>query len=62
MGYLDVFEKNQAALVKQFGLDKAHLVWVMAQVLEEADLAALAAAGLTDGPEDKKIDFIFFRF
>src|SRR5260370_25679648 len=31
----------------------------MARYLEEPDVEALAATALTDGPDDKKIDFIY---
>lgn len=58
MAYIDVFNKN-TALIEKLGEDKAHIVWVMARYLDEPDLEALAAAALTDGPNDKKIDFIY---
>lgn len=58
MSYLDVFQKN-AALIGKLGVEKAHIVWVMARYLEEPDMEALAATALTDGPNDKKIDFIY---
>ena len=58
MSYIDVFKKD-AALIDKLGEEKAHIVWVMARYLEEADLDALAAVALTDGPNDKKIDFIY---
>ena len=34
------------------------LVWAMSLYLEEPDREALASEALTDGPDDKKIDFI----
>lgn len=58
MSYLDIFRKS-AALIAKLGEEKAHIVWVMARYLEEPDLEALAATALTDGPNDKKIDFIY---
>lgn len=58
MRYLEAFAK-ETGLIQSLGEDKAYLSWVMAQYLEEADIEALASVGLTDGPDDKKIDFIF---
>ncbi len=58
MAYIDVFRKS-TALIDKLGEEKAHIVWVMARYLEEADLEALAAVALTDGPNDKKIDFVY---
>lgn len=46
-------------LVDEIGRDNAYLVLVVALFLEEPDLIGLAAAGLTEGGNDKKIDFIF---
>lgn len=37
-----------------------HLAWAIALYLEEPDVEALASEGITDGPNDKKIDFIYF--
>jgi len=61
MNYLDAFAK-ETALVSSLGEDKAYLSWVMAQYLEEADVEALASVALTDGPDDKKIDFIYLDY
>lgn len=58
MSYIDVF-KHSTSLIEKLGEEKAHIVWVMARYLEEPDLEALAATALTDGPNDKKIDFIY---
>ena len=58
MGYNTVFWAN-ASLIKSLGEGNAHLVWVMGLYLEEPDLEALASEGLTDGNNDKKIDFIY---
>ena len=54
--YLDIFKK-ETALIGKLGEEKAHTAWVMARYLEEPDVEALAAVGLTDGSNDKKIDF-----
>jgi hypothetical protein len=58
MAYIDIFRKS-TALIAKLGEEKAHTVWAMARYLEEPDLEALAATALTDGPDDKKIDFIY---
>ena len=57
MAYLDAFRGN-AALIGLLGEGAAHLVWSLGLYLEEPDLEALASEALTDGPNDKKIDFI----
>ena len=57
MSYIDIFKKTP--LASKIGEDKAHVVWVMSRILEESDLESLAATALTDGPNDKKIDFIY---
>lgn len=46
-------------LVDEIGRNDAYLVLAVALFLEEPDLSGLAAAGLTEGGNDKKIDFIF---
>src|SRR5580700_6950047 len=58
MSYLDIFEK-ETSLIDKLGTEKAHIAWVMALYLEEPDVEALAASALTDGSDDKKIDFIY---
>jgi len=58
MAYIDILRKS-TALIAKLGEEKAHTVWAMARYLEEPDLEALAATALTDGPDDKKIDFIY---
>lgn len=58
MSYVDAFEAN-AELIEQLGRGKAHLAWTMALYMEEPDVEALASEGITDGPDDKKIDFIY---
>lgn len=59
MAYIDVFKK-QTKLITQLGEGNAHLVWVIGMLLQESDLQALTSEALTDGPNDKKIDFIYF--
>lgn len=46
-------------LVDEIGRDSAYLVLTVAVFLEEANASALAASGLTEGGNDKKIDFIY---
>jgi len=59
MSYDVAFQGNKP-LVAKLGLSNAHLIWSMALYLEEPDLDALASEALTDGPNDKKIDFIYY--
>lgn len=54
----DALLANQQ-LVTEVGRDSAYLVIAVALFLEESDLNGLAAAGLTEGGNDKKIDFIY---
>ena len=58
MSYLDIFAKD-VTLIGKLGEEKAHMAWVMARYLQDPDVDALAAVALTDGPDDKKIDFIY---
>jgi hypothetical protein len=58
MSYLDAFKADEA-LIKQIGEGNAYLAWAIALYLEEPDVEALASEGITDGPNDKKIDFIY---
>jgi hypothetical protein len=58
MAYDSAFHAN-TTLIKNLGEANAHLAWAMALFLEEPDIEALASEGLTDGPDDKKIDFIY---
>jgi hypothetical protein len=60
MSYMDAFKANEE-LIKILGLSNAHLVWSLGLYIEEPDLESLASEGLTDGPDDKKIDFIYFE-
>lgn len=58
MGLLDAVKAN-ADLVNKIGLSNAYFVWAIAIYLEAPDVTELAAAALTDGSNDKKIDFIY---
>ena len=58
MSYMDAFKLNKT-LMTTLGEGKAHLIWALGMYLENPDLGALASEALTDGPDDKKIDFIF---
>lgn len=57
MAYLDAFRAD-TSLINLLGEGNAHLIWTLGLYLEEPDLEALASEALTDGPNDKKIDFI----
>jgi hypothetical protein len=57
MAYMDAF-KAQTTLISKIGESNAHLVWVLGLLIQESDLEALASEALTDGSDDKKIDFI----
>ncbi|MDP1637525.1 MAG: AIPR family protein [Candidatus Nitrotoga sp.] len=50
--------KAQKNLISDLGEGNAHLVWSMAMYLDEPDTKKLAADCLTDGCNDKKIDFL----
>lgn len=56
--HLDKFRKNES-LIAEYGTENAHLIWCMGLYLDESDLAKLGTDGLTDGPNDKGIDFIY---
>jgi hypothetical protein len=58
LAYLDALKANDS-LISRLGEGNAHLIWSMGLYLEEPDLEALASEALTDGPNDKKIDFIY---
>lgn len=57
MAYIDAFRAD-TTLIQRVGESNAHLIWALGLYLEEPDLEALASESLTDGPNDKKIDFI----
>jgi hypothetical protein len=46
-------------LVNRIGYNDAYLVVAIALFVEEPDVDALASEGLTEGGNDKKIDFIY---
>lgn len=58
MSYYDAFAAD-SDLINLLGQSNAHMIWAMALYLEEADTAALASESLTDGTDDKKLDFIY---
>jgi hypothetical protein len=58
LAYIDAFRAN-TSLIARLGEGKAHLAWALAMYLEEADVEALASEAITDGPDDKKLDFIY---
>ena len=45
-------------MVESFGEGNAHLVWVMSMYLDVPDSMQLGIDSLTDGPNDKKLDFL----
>jgi hypothetical protein len=57
MNYLKSFEANED-LISRLGKRNAYLVWVMALYTDYPDFLELASEALTDGSDDKKIDFI----
>ena len=57
MAYIDELKANQA-LIDTLGEGNAHLIWSLGLYLEEPDLEALESQALTDGPNNKKLDFI----
>lgn len=56
--YNVAFRANEP-LIRRLGLHSAHLIWALGLYLEESDLEALAGEALTDGPNDRKLDFIY---
>lgn len=57
MDFINAFKGN-TKLVETFGISNAYLIWVMSLYLDESNLNELASECLTDGSDDKKIDFI----
>lgn len=57
MNHLDTF-KSKTELIAKYGEEKAHLIWTMGLFLDFPDLDQLASESITDGSDDKKIDFI----
>ena len=58
MAYMEAFRAN-TSLIASLGEANAYLIWIMGLYSEERDLESLASEGLTDGSDDKKIDFIY---
>jgi hypothetical protein len=56
MNHLNAF-KAQTELKSRYG-DNAYLIWAMGLYLNNANFHELASECLTDGPDDRKIDFI----
>lgn len=56
--HLDALKKQQD-LVTAFGESNAHLVWAMSMYLDVPDALQLGIDSLTDGPNDKKLDFLY---
>lgn len=57
MNHLKSFETNKS-LIKKFGENNAHIIWVLSLYLDFPDRFQLGTESLTDGTGDKKIDFI----
>lgn len=57
MNYIEKF-KAEIELKNKFGEGNAYLCWVMALYLDRNDVVGLATDDLTDGKNDKKIDFV----
>ena len=57
MKYIEKF-RSEGALINQYGINKAFIVWVMGLYLDEQDLEDLANNNLTDSPDDHGIDFL----
>lgn len=57
MNYLENFKKEKN-LIERFKEENAYLCWVMALYLDRNDVYELGTDNLTDGKNDRKIDFI----
>ncbi|GAB5523160.1 MAG: hypothetical protein Roseis2KO_10320 [Roseivirga sp.] len=57
MNHIDTFKKQQH-LIEKFGEGNAHLSWVMGLYLDHPSPITLGSESVTDGGNDKKIDFI----
>jgi hypothetical protein len=57
MNHINTFKKQQA-LIDEFGEGNAHLTWVMSLYLDHPSPIELGSESITDGGDDKKIDFI----
>lgn len=49
---------KKTEFIEKYGIGNAHLLWALGLYLDESDFDKLASDGLTDGGNDKKIDFI----
>lgn len=58
MGFEDALALRKQ-LITDIGYNEAYLVVAVALFIEEPDVDALASIGLTEGGNDKKIDFIY---
>ncbi|WP_084608128.1 AIPR family protein [Nisaea denitrificans] len=58
MSFLDALKTRQA-LIEKIGYNEAYLCLAIALYIEEPDVDQLASIGLTEGSNDKKIDFIY---
>jgi|SRR5690554_603278 len=57
MHHINKFKKQQK-LIDDFGEGNAHLAWVMSLYLDHPSAQTLGSEAVTDGGDDKKIDFI----
>ena len=57
MNHLNAFKSN-TALIEKLGEGNAHLIWTVSMYLDYPDKFQLGSESLTDGSNDKKIDFI----
>lgn len=57
MNHIKSFEK-ETELISEFGKGNAHLVWIMSVYLDHPAPFTLGSESITDGGDDKKIDFI----
>ncbi|MCE5214666.1 MAG: AIPR family protein [Methanobacterium sp.] len=57
MNHINAFKKA-TELIEKFGEGNAHLIWVMSIYLDFPSCLTLGSESLTDGGDDKKIDFI----
>lgn len=58
MNFIEKFQL-QTELISKFGEEKAFIVWVVGQYLNHPDFVELGTEGLTDGNDDKKMDFVW---
>ncbi len=51
--------RSHHQLISKLGEGNAYLVWTLGLYIDESDLDALASEALTDGKNDKKLDFLY---